>query len=287
MQVVTGTGELITCSPGQRPDLLGAVLAGLGQCGIIVNASIPLVSAHRCVREYQLLYDDLPGMLADARIMTAEARFDRVILFVPPVPGGGHMFSVSAARFFTPPVRPSDRDMLAGLSNTTNQTVIKDWPFFDFVDRVRPPTAAFNPWLAVIMPAAVTEPFLGLVTSELRGENRDNDEPHPVIVLAVLTSARLTQPLFRAPADGNLFIIDIQQSTNCPGTGARAAERNKRFHELACGMGGTIYPYSAAPFTSADWRRHFRDAWQGFFAAKQRYDPDGVLTPGPRIFQGE
>jgi cytokinin dehydrogenase len=284
LEVVTGTGDLVTCSPDQHSDLLGAVLAGLGQCGIIVNATIPLVPADRCVREYQLFYRDLPGMLADACMMTAEARFDRVILFVLPAPGGGQVFSASAARFFTPPAFPSDQEALVGLSNITDQTATKDWPFFEFADRVRPPETPFNPWLDVILPADATAPFINVVASALR-QGRPDSGDAPVIVLAALTSAALTQSLFQAPAEGNLFIISIQHSTNSQDAAARATKRNRDFQQLASDMGGAFYPYSALPATSADWRRHFRSNWPAFFAAKQQYDPDRVLTPGPQIFQ--
>ena len=33
-----------------------------------------------------------------------------------------------------------------------------------------------------------------------------------------------------------------------------------------------------------EWERHFGAAWERVVAAKQRYDPDGLLTPGPAVF---
>jgi cytokinin dehydrogenase len=45
LQVVTGQGQLLTCSPSERPGLFHAVLGGLGQCALIVRATITLVPA--------------------------------------------------------------------------------------------------------------------------------------------------------------------------------------------------------------------------------------------------
>jgi FAD/FMN-containing dehydrogenase len=40
LEVVTGVGDLVRCTPTQAGDVFDAVLAGLGQCGIIVRATL-------------------------------------------------------------------------------------------------------------------------------------------------------------------------------------------------------------------------------------------------------
>jgi cytokinin dehydrogenase len=49
---VAGTGEVVTCSPTQSPELFFAVLGGLGQFGIITRARIPLQLAPPKVHTY-------------------------------------------------------------------------------------------------------------------------------------------------------------------------------------------------------------------------------------------
>lgn len=78
LQVVTGAGEFVRCSPTRHPDLFHAVLAGLGQCAIVVGATLRLVTAPRTVRHYLLPYDDLQTFLDDQRILVQEGRFDYV-----------------------------------------------------------------------------------------------------------------------------------------------------------------------------------------------------------------
>ena len=50
LHVVTGRGDLVPCSPAQRPGLYAAVRAGLGQFGVIVGARLRLIAAPPHVR---------------------------------------------------------------------------------------------------------------------------------------------------------------------------------------------------------------------------------------------
>jgi len=49
LDVVTGTGRSVQCSPTKHPDLFYGVLGGLGQFGIITSARIVLEPAHEKV----------------------------------------------------------------------------------------------------------------------------------------------------------------------------------------------------------------------------------------------
>jgi cytokinin dehydrogenase len=59
--------------------------------------------------------------------------------------------------------------------------------------------------------------------------------------------------------------------------------RNRRLFEQARAAGGTPYPIGSIPFARSDWVRQYGDAWTPLIALKRRYDPDGILTPGPGI----
>jgi len=54
---------------------------------------------------------------------------------------------------------------------------------------------------------------------------------------------------------------------------------------MAMERGGKIYPPFSPILTAAQWREHFgATIWARFTAAKQRFDPNGVLNPGAGIF---
>jgi cytokinin dehydrogenase len=65
---VAGTGEVVTCSPTQSPELFFAVLGGLGQFGIITRARIPLQLAppkvHYTHMHAHAFYDSLVAIIS-------------------------------------------------------------------------------------------------------------------------------------------------------------------------------------------------------------------------------
>jgi FAD/FMN-containing dehydrogenase len=78
LDVVTGTGEKVTCSPDRNADLFDAVRAGLGQVAVITRATLTLIPAPEHVRRYVLTYPDLRTLLTDERLLAADKRFDAV-----------------------------------------------------------------------------------------------------------------------------------------------------------------------------------------------------------------
>ncbi|MQM00500.1 hypothetical protein Taro_033235 [Colocasia esculenta] len=65
LDVVTGKGEMVTCSRDVNPDLFYAVLGGLGQFGIIVRARIKLLPAPQRARWLRLIYTDFATFTKD------------------------------------------------------------------------------------------------------------------------------------------------------------------------------------------------------------------------------
>lgn len=65
LEVVTGRGELRTCSPTLNEDLFFAMLGGLGQFGIVTKARILLTRAPEKVRWIRMLYGDVGEFTRD------------------------------------------------------------------------------------------------------------------------------------------------------------------------------------------------------------------------------
>ena len=65
LDVVTASGDLVTCSQERDDELFRMMLAGLGQCGIIVRARLRLVQAPGHVSLRTLNYSDLETLVAD------------------------------------------------------------------------------------------------------------------------------------------------------------------------------------------------------------------------------
>ncbi|MFD7131938.1 FAD-binding protein [Streptomyces sp. NPDC059894] len=293
LRVVTGAGELLRCSPSRRPDLFRAVLAGLGQCAVIVEATLRLVRAPETVRHYQLTYDDLETFLDDQRVLAEEGRFDYV---------EGQVFADADGRFRTyvmevvaygPPAGPAPDDtaLLRGLRHDPAAVHRTDLPYYDFLDRLAPTVAALkaagqwtwaHPWLDLLLPgssaATVAAPLLDALTPADLGPG--------VILFYPLLRDRLTTPLFRAPDEPVTYLFDILGAVPPDDTATlnRLLAANRSAYESAAAVGGHWYPVGSIPFTPADWQAHFGPAWSGLEAAKRAYDPRSLLTPGQNVF---
>ncbi|MEM8964642.1 MAG: hypothetical protein AAGD38_24360, partial [Acidobacteriota bacterium] len=56
--------------------------------------------------------------------------------------------------------------------------------------------------------------------------------------------------------------------------------------EMSIGYGGKRYLSGYITFdTKEKWQAHFGDSWDAFVAAKEKFDPDGIMNPGFVIYQ--
>ncbi|MGW2522471.1 FAD-binding protein [Streptomyces sp. NPDC001617] len=293
LQVVTGAGEIVRCSPTRRPDLFHAVLAGLGQCAVIVGATLRLVRAPKTVRHYLLPYDDLDTFLQDQRALVEEGRFDYVEGQVSADSDGAFRVYTLEAVAYGPPVGPAPDDtaLLRGLRHNPTGVQSADLAYYDFLDRLAAAVAALkeaglwsyaHPWLNLLLPGrsarALTAEVLDALTPSDLG-------PGVVLVYPVLR-ARLTTPLLSAPADPVPYLFAVLRATPPDDTVTvdRLLAANRSAYEATAAAGGTQYPVGSIPFTEADWRTHFGAAWPAFKSAKHTYDPRGILVPGQGIF---
>jgi cytokinin dehydrogenase len=291
LTVVTGRGELMTCSPNRHRQLFDAVRSGLGQFGVIVQARVRLVPALPKTRYYKLTYDDLSIFLADLLRLVHDGRFDTVqgfvnVLTAARIPGWN--YTLEATKNFSPRHPPEDAALLAGLSPLVSS---EDISYFDYLNRLGP-TVDFlkqigvwsfpHPWIDLLVPTSETESF---ISDTLTNLNPADVGQGPIIVYPYIGD-RFTAPNFRKPAGETFFLFGLLR-TAVPPTPERSAElvaANRRLYEQARDIGGFFYPVDSVPMSPDDWRRHFGDRWPQFLAAKQAFDPDHLLAPGQGIF---
>ena len=291
LQVVTGEGELVTCSPHRRRRLFDAVVAGLGQSALIVRATVRLVPAAELARTYLLPYVDLATFTGDQRRLVAEQRFDYVEGQV--LPGaGGWTYLLEAATFYTPPDAPDDDRLLDGLGYEPGSEQIADQSLFDFQNRLAPVVAFLkaigvwfhpHPWLNLFVPGSRADAYLSDVFAELTPDDLGGG---PILLYPFLR-ARLTTPLLRVPDEPIVFLLGLLRTAPPDDQNAltEMIAGNRDLFERARAVGGTQYPIGSVPFSRVDWVRHFGPEYGRLVAAKARYDPRRILTPGQGIFR--
>jgi len=289
LTVVTGRGEVVACSPQRERKLFEAVLGGLGQYGIIVEATVRLVRVPSHVRMYMLFYPDMVGMVADQVQLARDQRFDYLEGQVVAAAGGGWQYVIEAAAYFSTPGAPDNAALLNGL-HFTSQAPSEDKPYRDFAHRLDSLVATLkavgawtwaHPWYDVFVPAEhvaehveMTLPTLALI-------------PGPTTVLVYAVARDLfTRPMFQLPESDVVFLFDLLRFIPpVPGAVEQALADNRAFYDAVVELGGTRYPIGAVPnFTQKDWKRHYHGEWGKVVSAKRHFDPDNVLTPGQGIF---
>jgi FAD/FMN-containing dehydrogenase len=85
-----------------------------------------------------------------------------------------------------------------------------------------------------------------------------------------------------------IYLFDILTAGVGPGDdpvfSAAMLDRNRTLFDQARDLGGTRYPIGSLEFSKQDWREHYGRSYKTFKRLKRRYDPSGILTPGPGIF---
>ncbi|KAL2896851.1 Cytokinin dehydrogenase 7 [Bienertia sinuspersici] len=76
LEVVTGRGDTVICSPFLHSDLFFSVLGGLGQFGVITRARIPLQKAPDMVRWIRLVYSEFDEFTRDAEYLVRQPKED-------------------------------------------------------------------------------------------------------------------------------------------------------------------------------------------------------------------
>ncbi|WET82627.1 FAD-binding protein [Amycolatopsis sp. QT-25] len=288
LEVVTGAGEVVTCSRERDKDLFDAVLAGLGQCGVVTRATLRLIPAPVRARRWKLYYDSLPVFLADQRAVVRDGRFDYVEGQLIPVDGGWR-YMLEAVAYSTPPGEPDEDALLHSLDFGESED--EDTTYFDFLNRMADGEAALraegswfhpHPWLNVFLTDDTVEHFVA-ETLAVTGEPELGATG--LILLYPVRNDRLNTPLFSVPPGelSWLFCPLRAGSPHDPLHNARLLELNVELYRKARDLGGKAYPTNALPMSTEDWRVHFGPAWPKLAEAKARYAPGNLLNPGQRL----
>ena len=292
MEVVTGEGQKVTCSASNNADLFNAVRAGLGQVGVIARATLKLVAAPESVRRFLLVYPDLATMLTDERLLSGDCRFDAVQGAIVAVPGGGIAFRLDAAKNFNGDP-PDDDVLLAGLSDDPAQRQPTTIEYFAYLNRFAAFEAALrangqwffpHPWLMTFIGDSQVE---SVVSAELDALSPAADlGQFGQVALSPIRRSAISSPLLRMPSDDlyHAFNLVRMPATSDPNEANRLVDANKATYGRVKAAGGTLYPVSALPLSKSEWRDHFGPAFGHLDAAKQKYDPGEILTPGYGVF---
>jgi hypothetical protein len=181
--------------------------------------------------------------------------------------------------------------LLAGLRDVRADMTTVTQSYLDYAFRLDPLIAFLisigvwgfpHPWVDLFVPSSEAASFVGNVVSNLTPADTGGG---PVLFYPV-DSRRIQRPFFRLPNGPRCFLFSLLRTANpfVPESVPGMLADNRAIYDQLVQLGGTRYANGAMEFSPQDWMNHFGNQFPALSAAKQRFDPDHVLTPGQGIF---
>jgi FAD/FMN-containing dehydrogenase len=310
MEIVTGTGDLLTCSTTENSDLFYAVLGGLGQYGIITRAKMGIVPAPLRLSLNHLIYDDLRLFLRDVEVLMQCEGVDgllshavgnrRELIFhstgldltaqgIAPLPTQGRwVYDLEVLRYHDPET-DQPQPLPPNLNDVPGLSFSKVWTLRDFIYRIPPIVERDqrqgrvpHPELALFLPHGSMKQLVGDILAETPIEDMGGG---PILMIP-LDSRLIKAPFFRLPDSPYVWLFALLRAASNPQDIDRLTQVNRDIYYRAIAYGGIRYPCDgiSAPATEAEWSQHFGAMWPEACEAKAKYDPDCRLSPKLGIF---
>jgi|CXWL01.1.fsa_nt_gi FAD/FMN-containing dehydrogenase len=305
LEVVTGAGDIVTCSREVNRELFDVVRCGLGQFAFITKVKTRLRPCKQKVRMYHLLYTDLGAFLrdsekimhpSDTRFHTLESRSAAMPIFTRRIGEGltlgegMQMYAFWAYPMFltveySEGENPDDAALLQGLEHFKHLRT-EEYTQLEFCNRLVPVFEFWHrsgnwemahPWMEVIMPWDKTQEFIELIQSQLPPQALGVGGH--VLVWPAHTGAS-DAPLFMRPPGDYVMGWGILPAVPHKFLDQALAQLDLA-SELSMAYGGKRYLSGYITFkTKEQWAAHFGDKWGMVCAAKKKFDPDHILGPG-------
>ncbi|KAL6610105.1 hypothetical protein ACP70R_040074 [Stipagrostis hirtigluma subsp. patula] len=322
LEIVTGRGDIVTCSPEQNSDLFHAALGGLGQFGVITRARIALEPAPKMVRWIRVLYSDFTSFTEDQEMLiSAERTFDYLEGFViinrtgilnnwrssfnPQDPVRADQFESDGRVLFclemTKNYNPEEVDIMKQEVNTLlsqlryipQSLFHTDVTYIEFLDRVHSSEVKLrakgmwevpHPWLNLLIARSTIHKF----AREVFGKILKDSNNGPILLYPVNKSRWDNRTSVVIPDEEVFYLVGFLSSapsSSGPHSVEHTMNLNNQIIEFSDKAGIGVKQYLPNYNTEQEWKAHFEARWDTFQLRKNAYDPLAILAPGQRIFQ--
>lgn len=243
LDVVTPGGELVTCSPAERPALFDAVRGGWGDSGVIARAAIRLFPVPPRVRRHQLRYRDLRTFVAEQRRLALAGCCEQLKGQAKWTEAGWEYLveAVVDARVEDPGAILADAVPLDSAS--------ADLDFAEFAHWMDPGVALLrelgewhqpHPWLALFLPDSTTAGFLGELMSRITVADIGD---YGRLLLYPFRTDRVNTPRIRLSSEPLTYLVALLRTAppRRPEVVRRMLADNARLASLARTSGGYVY----------------------------------------------
>ena len=282
LEVVTGDGQIVSCSDERNSDLFNAMLGGLGQCGIITKIVMRLMAAPTNVLFIKMDYDDFQSASADLALLAKDGRFHHLDGRGAGRPAGGVGYYVEGGAFYDAPNAPDEAKLTAGLKFAKKTATVMTYEQYFRREEVcgACTTPLQKPFVYLCLPASrYVEYTSGILSSP-------TESAFLVPRMSAWRRNAIKRPLTRMPDEEIIYRFQLSRTLPAGTDIASVIALNRLLYERVRDMGGYRMTSSAVPMSQDDWKRHYGPTWQSVQAAKTKFDPKNVLTPGHGMFPG-
>ncbi|XP_022744704.1 cytokinin dehydrogenase 1-like [Durio zibethinus] len=323
LEVVTGRGEVITCSDKKNADLFYGVLGGLGQFGIITRARISLGPADKMVKWIRVLYSEFSTFSNDQEhLISSENSFDYIEGFViinrtgllnnwrssfnPKDPiqasqfssDGKILYCLEMAKYFNPEetdsLNQNIEKLLSELNYIPSTLFLSKVSYVEFLNRVHTSEMKLrskglwevpHPWLNLLIPKSRIFDFAQEVFGNIVKDNSNG----PILIYPVNKAKWNNRTSMVTPEEDIIYLVAFLSSALPSSTGTDGLEhimtQNQRILDFCAKAQLGAKQYLPHYSSQNEWQDHFGPQWETFVQRKSAYDPLAILAPGQRIFQ--
>ncbi|XP_030456701.1 cytokinin dehydrogenase 3-like [Syzygium oleosum] len=316
MDVITGTGHFLTCSPHKNPQLFYSVLGGLGQFGIITRARIALGQAPKRAKWVRMLYSDFSAFTMDHERLISRNGRDQVealdyvegmlvmrrnsdswISFFSPsdhqrlmslVTEHELLYCIEVAKFNDGSTQSTvDKDLemiLKDLRHVPEFLFQKDVAYVDFLSRAgveQGPQNKTHPWLNLFVPKSRIADFnTGVFKNIVLKKNITTG----LVLIYPMNHDKWDDRMSAAIPDEDVFYTVGFLHSSGLGDWQEFDLQNKEVLLFCEDNGIKVKQYLPNYSTEREWMEHFGPKWRTFQESKAQFDPKMLLSPGQRIF---
>ncbi|KAK7329688.1 hypothetical protein VNO77_23863 [Canavalia gladiata] len=321
LDVVTGKGDVVTCSAEKHSELFYAVLGGLGQFGIITRARIALGPAPTRVKWIRLFYNNFTSFSKDQEhLISFSGRNETngtdyvegfLLLDQPgmdlsfyPVPDQaritslvtqyGIIYIIELAKYYDNSSQGHvDQDLkrlFQGLKFIPKFIFQKDVSYEEFLNRVHAGELLLrkqglwdvpHPWLNLLVPRSQISDFDQIV---FKGIILKQNLTAGLVLIYPMNRSKWDDKMSAVTADEDVFYgVSFLHSTGFNNFEEFLAQNQQILHVCA-DAGIRIKQYVPQFKTKEEWAQQFGPKWKLFQQRKDQFDPNRILSPGQGIF---
>ncbi|XP_073157569.1 cytokinin dehydrogenase 3-like [Henckelia pumila] len=317
LDVITGTGDFITCSKEMNSELFFAVLGGLGQFGIITRARILLHKAPSRAKWVRLIYKDFSKFTRDQEyLISLDSNGPNyvegsLITDNSPPNNWRSSFYSSLHQSKITSLLKSNQGLLYSIelvkyyddltSSTIDEELVtmakdlefvpgfifkKDVPVIDFLTRVaigdNHDNSEAHPWLNLFVPKSTILDFNEAVFAQIiRRHNHTTSGP---ILFYPFNRIKWDDRTSAVIPEEEIFYTLGLLHSSMPDEVEIYEKLNNEILEFCEKSGMKIKQYLPHYKSKEDWVKHFGSKWDTFREMKTKFDPRMILSPGQRIF---